>query len=254
MSPLPALDLHAHVETSIDPSELVALNAVVFAVTRSLDDARLALRRKDSATIWGVGCHPGLALPQRGFSPAAFSDLIDGTPLVGEVGLDGKSRVPMATQVSTLRSIFEVMKEKPRIATIHSYGARQEVLELVAAAKLPGLVLHWWLGTPEETAEAVRLGCYFSVNPAMSKQHHRLACLPLDRSLPETDHPFGDRRVGSRRQPGGTTAVESALAAVHHMSSSDVRVQMWRNLLSLVTETAVSRLMPAVVRGHLAAV
>lgn len=254
MSSLPSLDLHAHIEASIDPRELAALNAVVFAVTRSLDEARTASHRNDPTMIWGVGCHPGLAGAQKAFSTAVFSELLDSTALVGEVGLDGKSRVPMATQVTTLRSIFQVMKEKPRIATIHSNGACREVLELLAEAKLSGAVLHWWLGTPAETAEALRLGCYFSVNPAMLRHPNRLAAIPIDRMLTETDHPFGDRAEGSGHRPGLAMRVENAMAAFHSMSSSDVRLQLWRNLRSLVTETAVGGLLPSAVRGHLAAV
>ena len=35
MRALPPLDLHAHVDTSIEASELSALQAIVFAVTRT---------------------------------------------------------------------------------------------------------------------------------------------------------------------------------------------------------------------------
>ncbi len=254
MSPLPSLDLHAHVEPSIDSSELVALNSVVFAVTRSLDEARLAVRRKDSATIWGVGCHPGLALAQKAFSAATFSELLDDTALVGEVGLDGKSRVPMKTQIATLRSMLRVLEQKHRIMTVHSYAACNEVLELLAESKLSGVVLHWWLGTPTQTANAIRLGCYFSVNPAMLRHRHRMINIPIERVLTETDHPFGDRAVGYSHRPGDVTRVEDALAALHGISSKEVRLHAWRNLRSLVGATAVGKLLPSAVRAHLAAV
>ena len=52
----PPLDLHAHVDAGIDAAELTALRAIVFAVTRSLDEAEQALKRSDRTTIWGVGC------------------------------------------------------------------------------------------------------------------------------------------------------------------------------------------------------
>ena len=53
MKALLPLDLHAHVDTSIGASELSALQAIVFAVTRSLDEAEQALKRSDRTTIWG---------------------------------------------------------------------------------------------------------------------------------------------------------------------------------------------------------
>ena len=46
MSPLPPIDLHAHVDVSIAPAELRQLNAVIFAATRSLSEADTALARK----------------------------------------------------------------------------------------------------------------------------------------------------------------------------------------------------------------
>ena len=55
MRALPPLDLHAHIDTGIAAAELTALQAVVFAVTRSLDEAARALNRSDGMTIWGVG-------------------------------------------------------------------------------------------------------------------------------------------------------------------------------------------------------
>lgn len=253
MSRLPSLDVHAHIETSIDSSELDALNSVVFAVTRSLDEARIAVRRRDATTVWGVGCHPGLALAQKAFSAAALSKLLDDTALVGEVGLDGKSRVPMETQVTTLRSILRVLEEKHRIISVHSYGACGEVLDLLGEANLPGVILHWWLGTPTQTAAAIELGCYFSMNPAMLR-NRRSTNIPLDRLLTETDHPFGDRAVGSNHRPGEVARVEDALGAIHGVSPNEVRLHSWRNLRAIVAATSVGTLLPNTIRAHLAAV
>jgi TatD DNase family protein len=236
MRTLPALDLHAHIEPAIAAHELTALDAAVFAVTRSLDEAEVALRRNDPTTVWGVGCHPGLVGAQRDFSIKQFADLLDATPFVGEVGLDGQSRVPMVTQVTTFRSVLETLRDKPRIATIHSYSATGKVLDLLAEVRRLGIVLHWWLGSPTETAHAVDLGCYFSVNAAMLKRDDILRSIPLDRLLTETDHPFGDRRSHSVRRPGAVGDVEMALATMHGLSKEMIRIQLWRNLRRVVTE------------------
>lgn len=254
MRTLPALDLHAHIEPAIAAHELTALGAAVFAVTRSLAEAEAALRRNDPTTVWGVGCHPGLLSAQRDFSPNQFAGLLDATAFAGEVGLDGKSRVPMTTQLMTFWSVLEALRDKPRIATIHSYLATSKVLDLLAAAGLAGIVLHWWLGSPTETARAVELGCYFSINAAMLRRDDILRSIPIDRVFTETDHPFGDRTSRSIRQPGAVSDVEMALATMHGLSKEMIRIQLWRNLRTAVSELGVGAMLPKELRSHLAAV
>jgi len=253
MRSLPPLDLHAHIDAGIEASELVALQASVFAVTRSLDEASLALRRADPTTVWGVGCHPGLVGAQKSFATERFAELIESTPFVGEIGLDGKSRVPMETQVATFRSILEVLGRKPRISTIHSYAARDRVVAALADIRPRGAVLHWWLGGPDETDRAVGLGCYFSVNASMLKRLDLLKSIPLERILTETDHPFGDRGSKSIHRPGAVGDVERSLAELYGLPVEAVRRQLWQNLRSLTLEVGVGAKLPQEFRRHLAA-
>ena len=253
MRALPPLDLHAHVDTGIEAAELSALQAIVFAVTRSLDEAEQALKRSDKTTIWGVGCHPGLVGVQKAFDPKRFQALAEVTPYVGEIGLDGASRVPMDMQRHTLAGALGVLQQSPRITSLHSYKATSEILSLIAEFPQPGLILHWWLGTEGETARAVELGCYFSVNRSSARRRDRLAWIPLDRVLPETDHPFGDKGRGPRR-PGEVGHVEAALAEAHGLSTAKVRVRTWQTLASIVQETRTSRLLPEWIRRQLAMV
>ena len=253
MRALPPLDLHAHVDTSIEASELTALQAIVFAVTRSLDEAEQALNRTDRTTIWGVGCHPGLVGVQKAFNAKRFQALTESTPYAGELGLDGASRVPMKIQRHTLASALGVLQQSPRITSLHSYKATSEILSLIENCPQPGLILHWWLGTESETARAIELGCYFSVNRSSVRRKHLLARIPLDRVFPETDHPFGDKGRGPRR-PGRVSHVEEALAEAHGLSTEQIRMRTWQTLASIVRETRTGRLLPERVRRQLATV
>ena len=253
MKVVPPLDLHAHVDTGIEAAELTALRAIVFAVTRSLDEAEQALKRSDRTTIWGVGCHPGLVGVQKAFDPKRFQALAAMTPYVGEIGLDGASRVPMDMQRQTLASVLCVLQRSPRITSLHSYKATSEILSLIAEFPQPGLILHWWLGTESETYRAVELGCYFSVNRSSARRRELLAQIPLDRVLPETDHPFGNKGRGLQR-PGEVRHVEAALAEVHGLSWAEIRRQTWRTLASIARESKTGRLLPGRIRYRLAAV
>ena len=216
---LPPLDLHAHVDPSISENDLYELGAVVFAVSRSLDEAATVLRRDDELTVWGVGCHPSLVGAHRDFDADRFDELLDSTVLAGELGLDGKSRVPLTTQISTLRTALAVLARKPRIVSLHNYAATHALLDELERIDSPGRVLHWWLGDSALTVRAVELGCYFSVPPsAAARRPDLLEAIPLDRVLTETDHPFGDRRSSGAR-PGNVDAVERALASCHRIDS-----------------------------------
>ncbi len=204
-------------------------------------------------TIWGVGCHPGLVGVQKAFDIERFRTLTEATPYAGELGLDGASRVPMQMQRRTLVDALGVLQNSPRITSLHSYKATDEVVGLIEQSPQPGLILHWWLGTEAETARAIDLGCYFSVNRSSVRKKGLLASIPLDRVLPETDHPFGDKGRGLRR-PGEVGQVETALAEVHGVGGDEIRKQTWRNLATIVRETGTGRLFPERVRWQLAAV
>jgi TatD DNase family protein len=245
--------MHAHIEAGISPSDLLELGSLVFAATRSLDEADEVLRRSDAWTVWGVGCHPGLAGAQKSFQLDRFADLITRTPYVSEVGLDGKSRVSLQTQRATLNAILGALQGTPRITSIHSYGATTAVLDCLAAHPVKGAVLHWWLGDANETQRAIELGCYFSINASMLRHPGLLERLPLDRLLTETDHPFGDRSDGRARRPGRVDDVEQVLARVHRLTSEEVRRTVWRNLGELARDTRCGMLLPRQARVTLAA-
>jgi TatD DNase family protein len=254
MRRLPSVDMHAHIEVDIAAADLLELGSLVFAATRSLDEAARALNRSDPWTIWGVGCHPGLVGVQTAFDPARFVDLIDRTPYVSEIGLDGKSRVPMHTQQATFDAILAALQTTPRIASIHSFAATDAVLECLTARPIHGTVLHWWLGNTDQTRQAVELGCYFSINASMLRRPELLDVLPLDRVLAETDHPFGDRSAGRGRRPGNVDNVEDAIARHHGLNQDGVRQATWRNLAELMRSTKCGSLLPRPVRIALAAV
>ena len=254
MRRLPSIDMHAHVEADIEAADLLGLKSLIFAATRSLDEAATALDRSDPWTIWGVGCHPGLVEVQKAFDPARFAELISRTPYVSEVGLDGASRVPMDMQRATFEAILVALQESPRITSIHSSDAAEPLLDCLTGRPIQGVVLHWWLGDAEQTQRAIELGCHFSVNASMLRRPELLRSLPLDRMLAETDHPFGDRSVRRGRRPGNVDDVEQAIARLHGLTHDAVRQAMWRNLAGLVRSAQCGVLLPRSVRVTLAAV
>ena len=252
MRRLPPIDAHTHIDTDIEQSEIGRLGAVVMVVTRTLDEAEIAIRRDDRMAVWGVGCHPCLKTAQNAFDPGRFKELLSRTAFAGELGLDGKSRVPMKQQTETLSAAFDVLSRAPRLTSLHSYAATGPLLEMLEECCPPGIILHWWLGDARQTERAVDLGCFFSLNAASVTRKDLLDRIPRERLLTETDHPFGDRRSQFRR-PGCVNDVEQAIGRKHGMSLGDVRRQMWRNLGLLISCTGCSTMLPYAIRIALAA-
>ncbi|MFX0207254.1 MAG: TatD family deoxyribonuclease, partial [Candidatus Hodarchaeota archaeon] len=91
---LPSLDCHAHLETTRTASELVDTGAVL-AMTLSLDESSIVVDRNEPHITWGVGCYPRNLEAQQTFDKEFFYDLVERAAIVGEVGLDTNSRVPI---------------------------------------------------------------------------------------------------------------------------------------------------------------
>lgn len=242
----PPLDLHAHVDTGIDSASLLDLRAVIFAASRSLEESERALARQasDLLTVWGVGVHPGLKSALESYTATEFRTLLGRSGYIGEIGLDGKvpSRLPRQREV--FASILGELQARPRLTSIHSYAATAEVIEELTRTPIVGAILHWWLGDAATTQQAVDLGAYFSVNAASVRRPELLDLIPMDRLLPETDHPDGNRYGARPRRPGSTADVEVALARHHGIEPTDVRLKVWQNLARLTTSTKVGALLP----------
>lgn len=248
---MPPVDLHAHIDAKVPADDLFGLRAVVFAATRSLAEARQALERQDDVIVWGVGSHPATVSAHNSFDSDAFRALIERSALVSEFGLDGSAKVPLERQLETLRGALEVLAIEPRITSLHSYRATDQLLYELSMRPTFGVVLHWWLGSAMATKRAVELGCYFSVNAAMLRRPAVLRHIPADRLLSETDHPYGDRSGPGPHQPGNVLAVEHALARLHGLEPDGVRHILWRNLDRLVQETGCRSLSSRRINSYL---
>lgn len=246
---LPPLDLHAHIDSAIAPRDLEALGAVVFAATRSVEEFARVSDRADAVTVWGIGCHPGVAAAQERYDENAFAKLLTKTPFVSEIGLDGGSPVPMERQKEVFRSVLHQVARTPRLVSIHSKRATAGTLDLIESSGVEGAILHWWLGSEAETRRALGLGCLFSVNRSMDVERLKAAGVTLSSILPETDHPTGNRRGDGLKQPGWTVDVEQSVAVAYGMTQLAVRDQFWNTLVSQVRTQGVTDLLPPVVRA-----
>ena len=202
----PALvDAHFHLDLLPQPAQLIRdverARVYTIAVTNapSVFFHTRDLCRETKFVRAAVGLHPEL-VHSHGHELARLWPHLDETRFVGEVGLD------YVTQDESLRrrqrevfsSIVARCAEKGnKVLTVHSRRAASDVLATVGAGFPGSVILHWFSGTLAELREAVRIGCWFSVNAAMVRSasgRKLIENMPRERVLTETDGPFAKTR------------------------------------------------------------
>jgi TatD DNase family protein len=244
---LPTLDAHAHLKHTHSATALSSCGAV-FAMTVSLDEASHAVNRDDQTILWGVGCHPGDVIAQQSFDEHTFRRLITHTPIVGEIGLDRKSQVPIDAQLKTFRTILAIVSDNPRLVSIHSNHATAEVLEELHRQPISIAVLHWWNGSVSRTKAAVELGCYFSINPAIAQYSRFSQHVPADHILLETDHGYDEPPADI---PNLIESTERIVSEKYLMDSATLRRIEWNNFRTLVQALDATSLLTESLRNFL---
>jgi TatD DNase family protein len=205
------------------------------------DEAECAIERTDPLIAWGVGCHPRFPRSQSGFNAQRFRALIKRTAIVGEVGLDTGSRVPLETQLQTFRQILQIAAELPRLVSIHSYQATGLVLDELERCPVSIPILHWWTGDVVETKRAVELSCYFSIHSQVARHSKFRNHVPLERVLVESDHSYNDPPPAI---PCRIEWVEYLVAQQYRLEVTELRQVIWKNLFRVIHETNTIHMLP----------
>jgi TatD DNase family protein len=226
---LPAIDAHAHIEPSVRPSDLAALDALVFAVTIHPREWEQALAREDALAIWGLGAHPARADSLRAFDADRFGEHLKRTLFIGEVGLDARAG-RLSRQEVVLDAVLDAVGSVPRPITLHSAGASGGLLDALRRRPVAAPILHWWRGSRSETEQAIEMGCFFSVNGAEAADAKVLDLLPPDRVLTETDFPHTRRADRRASKPAAVETIERALETAWSLDRFRLRRQLWRTV------------------------
>jgi TatD DNase family protein len=207
----------------------------------SLEEAEHTLQRNDPLIAWGVGCHPRFPRAQECFNIDRFRFLAGQMAVVGEVGMDTGSRVPLETQRKNFQQVLEVVASLPRPVSIHSYQAAGLVLHELEHNPIAIPILHWWTGNVAETIKAVELGCYFSIHSAVARHSKFRLHVPPERVLVESDHGYNDPPAAI---PCRIEWVEYLAAQQYGMEKEEFRRLAWTNLARVIRETNISSLIP----------
>lgn len=240
------MDLHCHVDLYSNHDKI--LNDIeksgfyVLSVTTvpSAFKGTVALTEKLNNCRTALGLHPQLA-HQRFNELSLFDSLCDETRYIGEIGLDGSK--DYIEHIEIQKVVFEHILNKccefsDKILTIHSLNAVDEVLELLSTYPNAGTsILHWLLATKKQVHQAVDLGCYFSVGPAMlhsARAKKVISWLPKNKILLESDGPFG-KTNGRSALPSDVVLVIQFLSELWGISIDQVQSELKSTLINLVS-------------------
>ncbi|WP_025590879.1 Qat anti-phage system TatD family nuclease QatD [Agrobacterium tumefaciens] len=242
------IDTHCHLDLYPKPGTVIAeadkRGMFVIAVTTTpkafLGNMRMIEGRKRIRVA--VGLHPEL-VAERHREVEDVCQLMAKTKYVGEIGIDGspphKSSIKLQTEVFS-RFLTRASELGGKILSIHSRGAAALVLDEIERnghGTLP--ILHWFSGTKQQVERAAKLGCWFSVGPAMlrsRKGRELLASMPRHRLLTETDGPFATD-VDRPLMPWDVCMALPAIAEVWETTPANVDQIVSANFRKLINAT-----------------
>lgn len=240
------MDMHCHVDLYLDHDEVLSdiksSGYYVLSVTTvpSAFKGTATLTENITNCRTALGLHPQLA-HQRLHELSLFDSLCGDTRYIGEIGLDGSKGY--AEYIKAQKLVFEHILKKccefdDKILTIHSLNAVDEVLDLLSIYPKSGTpILHWFLATKKQVNNAVELGCYFSVGPAMlnsARARKVISWLPPNRILLETDGPFG-KAEGRPAMPSDVVLVIQFLAGLWDKTIEQVQNELRANLKNILS-------------------
>lgn len=188
---------------------------------------------------WWIGSDTDGGASGAGPSLGLFLEALEHERFIGEVGLDfaPAHEKTKGTQVETFQTICDRASELGgRVLSIHavrSAGTALDILESSGTLDTCTCIFHWFSGTSDELARAVKRGCLFSVGPRMTitkRGRAYLRAVPLDRLLLETDLPAhkGEPLSYSQMKDALSTALGSIVAEKGEGAAKTVDTTMRR--------------------------
>jgi len=236
-------DAHCHLDEFKDVKELVEAakkKKVSRIVTNAVDlesmEKSIALAKEFKEINCALGLHPSNLLRASDKELEAGLQFIRGNIehciAVGEIGLDfkhAKLEEEKEKQKLYFAEQLRLAEELNKPVIVHSRLAVEEALEAMSCFK-GKVLLHWFTGSSKQLVQAIELGAFFSVGPAVEfdEEIQRIALeVPLDRLLSETDSPVPFR--GKQARPEWIPGVVEKIAEVKSLPTARVEAAIEAN-------------------------
>jgi TatD DNase family protein len=235
------IDLYPDYEAVIQTTEKAQIYTIAVTNTPSVFRQCAELLKGSRFLRPALGLHPELAV-QRRSELALFLDLLPETRYIGEVGLDFVSADPdvRILQKRVFATILDQCAQRDhKVLTIHSRRAAAEVVEMIGTNYPSTCILHWFSGSKTVLQQAIKQGCYFSINASMlasSKGCSIVGSIPRDRVLTETDGPFIQLR-GHVTQPGDVQDVVLQLSILWNVTAEEAQKIIYMNFRHILARS-----------------
>lgn len=241
------IDLHTHLDLYPNALDLLArvnkenrFTLVVTTSPRAWLATSQVFKGHNNIKV-ALGLHPEVA-DQKFNELDLLLSSIHKADFIGEVGLDGSAMYSKTLDKQELifnSTIRECEKAGGRIISIHSRGAVSKILSTIRTYQNCGIpILHWFSGSVEELIIAIKMGCYFSINPVMlgcEKGKNLVSRIPYNLVLPESDGPFA-KSGGRPVMPWEAMNICSDLSRIWQMPLEEVRNMIEQNFKKLLQE------------------
>jgi|Deesub1362A_J573_1020465.scaffolds.fasta_scaffold02489_4 TatD DNase family protein len=236
---LPIIDTHLHLDLYNNPNKILEeasrLQIDIVAVTNAPFLFKHCKKLCEKYPfIWpSIGMHPEL-VSQYHSQLDQFYNLMNSTPLVGEIGLDYS--LSDKRQRVLQRTVFEkilsaCVDKNNKVLSVHSRKAAKDVIEMIGKNYPNTIIMHWYSGPIKYIEEAVDNGFYFSINSAMIKSEKGksiIRTIPLQRILLETDGPFIQNK-GKPVTPKAIQNILHSIAEIKGINIEEINTQILRN-------------------------
>jgi TatD DNase family protein len=246
------IDTHCHIDLYDNPLDvaIAAEKSAVKTVAVTYLPSHFVLASKHLVGFKHVrpalGLHP-LVAKDHGPELTLLAECINNANYVGEVGLDfsGRNRASKQIQERSFEIVLQHLKKTPKLATIHSRGAEDEVLGMLQDFGVGPALFHWFSGSKVQLRSLLDAGHRISINTAMAaspKWNEMFTFVPRSSVLTETDGPFVEVN-GRPAVPKDVESVISWLAESWKISFAAAAQQVENNHKTLLQE--LSRVHPS---------
>ncbi|TWW01094.1 hypothetical protein FEF09_09015 [Chitinophaga pinensis] len=166
------LDLFENIQGRVIEEDLLGIKTITVTNAPRFYRPNQDLFRECGNIRVALGFHPQL-VQQYKDDLGIFESLISQTKYIGEIGLDGSKEYQSTytIQLGIYKGILAALaRTEGKVVTMHSRNAAAEVIELLnkqQARTRNKFILHWFTGTLTELRQAIKIGCYFSINHKM---------------------------------------------------------------------------------------
>lgn len=203
---MPLFDMHMHLGFFAEPVDVArrleqcGIYALCATVTpNEFEELQTTGADSFSNVRLGVGLHPWWIADKRCDSADVerAAQLAASQRYVAEIGLDfgGMRCETRDAQIQALNAMLTTCENGGHILSLHAVQATNAVLDALKTHSICSnndVIFHWFSGSGTELAQAVKAGCFFSVNSRMlnTKRGRSYAQqIPAEQLLIETDLP-----------------------------------------------------------------